>query len=672
MKKTTFFKAATTVFIFSCFSSHSQNLKPFSPRYDADVKGDMLLIGNNILNRKTATIEPEISYNGSGFNSDFIMEYIDIDTDAATFSSSSANLTNPRPGGDNCYKIVYAGLYWGAMLQTGSRADINKVKLKLPTGDYNDITGEIIYDTNLTPIGNDNNKPYACYADVTSLITPLQNPAGTYTVANVLSSEGSNGGTGLSAGWSLVIVYEDLSLSSKSIVTFDGFSGIGGATVLDIPISGFRTIPSGPVNAKFAMAALEGDKPIQGDYLKINGSTISTPERVADNFFNSSINIATGPFTNRIPNSSNTLGYDTGILNINNPANTVIGNNVTSTTIRLGSTQDVYFYYFNAFAVEIIAPKILLSTEVEDLAGSPINTANVGQAVNYVIGFENIGNDNATSFTIKDILPGNVLFNPADLILPPGVSYTYNAATRMLLFTIDNSLVETGDPRIEIIVKVTMYPSCNDYISSCSSFVQNQAFSTYSGTLSSNVFSDEGSTAVFESCNTAPVTPTIFTINLNSCNFTTNETLCGSAVTLVAAEGYQSYNWSGPGTIIPVPGTNNREISVDTAGTYTVNDHAGSANCLSIVETFIVTPCLSTEDIQKDEMKLYPNPVTDIFTITGNMVIENLIIYNPLGQEIISFEGNRKEYVIDQIPSGTYIAKIQAQNGIYIARILKK
>ncbi|TGD58628.1 T9SS type B sorting domain-containing protein [Flavobacterium humi] len=595
MRKITFIKKSLVAIMFlSSIISYSQNLKPFTPRYDQDVRGDMLLIGNNILNRDTNNSDPEDSYNGGGYNSDFSMEYIDIDSDPSTFSSSSANLVSPRPGGDNCYKIVYAGLYWGAILQSGSRTDINKVKFKLPTGNYIDITGQIVYDADTTPIGSDSNKPYACYADVTSLITPLANPVGTYTVANVLSSEGGNGGTGLSAGWSLIIVYEDPTLTSKSIVTFDGFSGIGGATTLDIPISGFRTIPVGPVRAKFAMTALEGDQPISGDYLRINGTTISTTERATNNFFNSSITTTAGYFTNRTPSSSNTLGYDAGILSVNNPGNAVIGNNVTSATIRLGSTQDVYFYFFNAFAVDIIAPEIQLTKDVKDVLGTPIGGTNVnlGQQLNYEIGFQNIGNDNATSFTIRDVLPVNIIFNPADLALPgalpPGVTFTYNAGTRTLVFTIPNGLVEVGDPRFVIKIKVNVVSTCMEMDDACSNLIQNQAFATYSGTYNTAIFSDEGSIASFGACGFGVPGSTNFLVGLDNCDFTRNEVLCGSSLTLTAAPGYQSYVWSGPGTITPVAGTNNQSVVITVPGTYTVHDNINTSPCKSIVETINV------------------------------------------------------------------------------------
>ena len=103
----------------------------------------------------------------------------------------------------------------GRNLQNNTRTGIDQVKLKLPgSSTYTDITGTIVHDDPNAPIGTDQNKVYACYYDITSLVTGLANPQGTYTVANVLSSTGSNGGTGLSAGWSIFIVYEDLSFAS--------------------------------------------------------------------------------------------------------------------------------------------------------------------------------------------------------------------------------------------------------------------------------------------------------------------------------------------------------------------------------------------------------------------------------------------------------------------------
>ena len=84
----------------------SQNYVPFTPRFDQDLRGDMLLIGNNILNRSSGG-GVNSPYNGSNDNGSLDMQYIDIDGDASTFSSSSADLAIT---GSTCYKIKYAGL----------------------------------------------------------------------------------------------------------------------------------------------------------------------------------------------------------------------------------------------------------------------------------------------------------------------------------------------------------------------------------------------------------------------------------------------------------------------------------------------------------------------------------------------------------------------------------
>src|SRR5690606_29818899 len=282
---------------------------------------------------------------------------------------------------------------------------------------YHDITGTIIYQANGTQTGN--SYPYSSYADVTDIVSALGTDLGTYTVANVSTAQGRTdqvgNGTGHSAGWSLFIVYEDPTLPGKSITSFDGFSSINSSVNVNIPVSGFRTVPAPiPVRANFAFAALEGDKPISGDRLRLNGVTMSTLDRPSNNFFNSTVTqLSALPVLNRNPNSTNTLGFDTGVMVVPNPGNNVINNGATSAVIRMESNQDQYFAYFCAFAVDIIEPKIVLTKIVEDDLGNNIGgqTVALGQSLNYVIGFQNTGNDHANNLIIRDILPINVNFN---------------------------------------------------------------------------------------------------------------------------------------------------------------------------------------------------------------------------------------------------------------------
>lgn len=572
----------------------AQNLVPFTPRYDQAIKGDMLLIGNSNLG-----IHVSNPYNGSATNDNLnAAVHVDIDGDPTTFNSSSADLE--VPSADSCYQIVYAGLYWSAVVNGAD--PISNVKFKVPGGTYTDITGTQIYFQNAA--NNNNSNTYAYYHDVTSILASLPNPEGTYTVANISSMVGPRpNAEGLSAGWSLFVIYEDPVLPAKYITSFDGFTKITSTINETIPISGFNTIPVGPVRAKFAFSTIEGDRQYTGDYLRINGTTISatnnagTVIRPGNNFFNSTVSII-DPVTNtpelfnlRNPNSSNTLGFDSGILNLPNPGNSLIANNATSATIRLGSNLDIYYFYFSAFAIEIIAPNIVLTKIVEDDAGNNIGGQTVGldQPLNYIIGFQNTGNDDTTNFQIRDILPINIVFNyPTDLVLPAGVTVaSYNPGTREIIFDIADYLVEENDPVYEIIIRVRTVETCNQLADACSNIINNQAYATYEGVTNPNfVITDDPSVSSNTGCLLTPQA-TNFLADLDDCTFEENVVLCGSSIQLTAGNGYDSYSWSTSPTGTPVIGTT-QTITVSAAGTYYVHNTA-TAPCQSTDQVFNVT-----------------------------------------------------------------------------------
>lgn len=264
MNKITYIKFVFVVFcLLFGINGATQTYKTFSIRKNIDVNGSMLLVGNNILGQDNSPFN-----DNTKDNQDISMQYIDIDLDNSTFSSSSAELLMPtQPDGSptTCYRVAYAGLYWGAVLQSGSRTDINKVKFKLPRSTiYEDIDGEVIYDAIVSPIAAGNNEPlntpYTCYADVTNLLSGLSNDIeGDYTLANVVSSEGFNNSTGLSAGWTLIVIFENPNLNMKSFTTFDGFSHVYDSHKEDVTITGFTTPQAGTINLQYAYAALDGD-----------------------------------------------------------------------------------------------------------------------------------------------------------------------------------------------------------------------------------------------------------------------------------------------------------------------------------------------------------------------------------------------------------------------------
>ena len=366
--------------------SYGQLPVPFKVRYQSYVKGDMTVIANNIVNRKDYGNNPNMPYMNATktakLNDEFEMFYIDIDKDMSTFSSSSATLYLEN---EDYKKIVYAGLYWSATYKYNSgvqkkrnkfkafdknREEFDQIKLKLPGRmSYVDVKGTVIFD-GLDKKGFDESAPYAVYADITNLVKELELPTGEYTVANIKATQGQIEG-GVSGGWTIFFVYEDDAESGKFITSFDGFAGVTDKST-EISFTGFKTLPEGNVFAKLACAGLEGDNNLAGDQLQIKSQAsevftlLSGPLKLENNFFNSNIIINDQFFNDRNPNSRNTLGYDTALITVANPDNSVIQNNTDNVTLKLKTVGDRYFMFFNAFNVEVQEPEKQLDMIVEN------------------------------------------------------------------------------------------------------------------------------------------------------------------------------------------------------------------------------------------------------------------------------------------------------------------
>src|SRR5690606_34488029 len=105
-----FYTLFACIFFAGIFALSAQVKNDFEVRYQDNIKGDITFIGNNIVNRDGGwNSRPNEPYDGSRSNDELNMQYIDIDGDRSTFSSSSADLEVPNL---ECSEIVYAGLYW--------------------------------------------------------------------------------------------------------------------------------------------------------------------------------------------------------------------------------------------------------------------------------------------------------------------------------------------------------------------------------------------------------------------------------------------------------------------------------------------------------------------------------------------------------------------------------
>ena len=339
------------------------------------------------------------------------MVRVDADSDpATTIDSSSATLSLPAPA-----TLLFAGLYFGAATTAGtggqaapSPAQRNTVKFKVPgAASYATLTAGTL-DTG----SSDTAGRYQGFVNVTDLVAAAG--SGVYWVGDVQA------GTGLDryAGWALVVVYRDPSQPARNLTVFDGYASVtSGIPPVSIPLSDFRTPPSGPVRTTVGVVAYEGDLGTSGDSLALNQTTLSDAANPANNFFNSSITSGGVPFTVKNPNFVNQLGFDSNMV----AANGVLPNGATSATITLKTSSDQYFPGVVTFATDLFAPSVQMTKAVANLT-HPGGPNERGDRLRYTVAVTNSGQDGARDLVARDPIPVGATYVPGTLRLVSGPS----------------------------------------------------------------------------------------------------------------------------------------------------------------------------------------------------------------------------------------------------------
>ncbi|WP_394970698.1 T9SS type B sorting domain-containing protein [uncultured Croceitalea sp.] len=285
---------------------------------------------------------------------------------------------------------------------------------------------------------------------------------------------------------------------------------------------------------------------------------------------------------------------------------------------------------------QVFAPEILLENTSEDLGGTDINGQNVslGQTFNYVLRFQNTGDDDAVNYTIRNILPDNVTLDNVDVTNALGTTHVYDATNQNITFTVPDNLVEIGDPEYTIVITVSIANNCSDFVSACSSTLQNNAYSTYQGVLNTSVFTDEGGSSSITAC---PRTPEIASNSISNdlagCNQARTVQLCGDNTILTAGSGFTTYNWvldtngngivDGSDTVLNDgnPDSDPSTLLVTNIGDYIV-EKSGASGCSDLIERITVERFGTTQT----------NPVINYF----NQVNSDANADNDLQGEIVT------------------------------------
>ena len=117
-------------------------------------------------------------------------------------------------------------------------------------------------------------------------------------------------------------------------------------------------------------------------------------------------------------------------------------------------------------------------------------------------------------------------------------------------------------------------------------------------------------------------------------------------------------------------------LSVDTVlendtfyyATQTVND------CSSDPFEVLVSLTLGLEGFNTSSLSYYPNPVVNELSVNYQSAITGIEVYNFLGQKVVSKTFNQTSVKLDMsgLSAGSYIMKVQTQDGTATVKVLKK
>ncbi|MGJ6967615.1 DUF7507 domain-containing protein [Streptosporangium sp. G11] len=411
-------------------SGTDKNARPapiaFSERYTSNHRGAVTRAANAVVTcHPPAVADCATRRNGSG-NNNVAAAFIDVDTDTTTFNSSTADLTMSAGA-----QVAYARLYWGGRSQTttgtaglpaGNRLapDIGlrgRVLIKAPGDTAYRTVNALAGDIGETPDGVTRaGIVYGASVDVTSLVASAG--AGAYTVANVQAARGLDS-LGAFGGWSLVVAYRDSTLPLRNISVSDGFLRQGsGDPNTTIDLSGFRTPSVGSVNVQLGGIAYDGDNAIVGDSLSVqttNGpsTVLSDALHPVNNFFDSTIATLGSQVANRNPIHTNTLGYDSSVIN----ASSAFRNSDTSARFTLSTVGDAYWPQAFFTQIDLHQANVQMTKTAELVGGGDPRP---GSVVEYTITATNTGDDSVVNVELSDPIPAGTTYVPGTISVASG------------------------------------------------------------------------------------------------------------------------------------------------------------------------------------------------------------------------------------------------------------
>jgi len=150
--------------------------------------------------------------------------------------------------------------------------------------------------------------------------------------------------------------------------------------------------------------------------------------------------------------------------------------------------------------------------------------------------------------------------------------------------------------------------------------------------------------------------------------FTTGETVANLEVTTIDGATVVWYIGNDIDGYTVIPTTTVLEDGV----TYYVSQ--ATNGCESELLAVTADQVAATSSFSKANLKVYPNPTTDVVTVSNNTAISKVTVTNLLGQTVISQTANADTVQVNlaSLSAGTYILQITAEGASANVKVVKQ
>jgi PKD repeat protein len=175
---------------------------------------------------------------------------------------------------------------------------------------------------------------------------------------------------------------------------------------------------------------------------------------------------------------------------------------------------------------------------------------------------------------------------------------------------------------------------------------------------------------------TAPVVPAVASFTANDTAIALHSHVLFTNTSTGIKTGTSLYQWTFQGgTPSSSTSKNPSAITYNTAGTYnvtlTITNVFGSVNTL-VKHGYIYVGGVGVDEISQNNIKVYPNPVRDVFTIETDYNMQEIQVFNITGQLMIDkiVSGKSQKVNTTSLHSGVYNLKVKTDNGSFDRKVV--